>query len=179
MNEKVLKLMIEDFSEIYRTQGVEIYPIYQMEMFDDYKSNQLEKFWETKDAKYPYLSGDFDEDKSWFIKEENYVRSIDEEELTENLLNNKDTIINKYYEAEELYENVLMNNNEIRSEILEECVIETEVDEDDEIIYQDVNIEAIAETLAQLKLKDLYANLVGYGSTMSIVKSDDMFSLLQ
>lgn len=180
MNEKILKLMVEDFSEIYRVKEVELNPAHPMEMFDEYKTNSLDKFWGNKNCRYPYLSKDFNEEKEWFVNEKDFIRSISEEELIEELLLKKDFIIEKYYEIEEIYSDDLVNKVEIRTEILKMFLIEDEeIEEFEEVLYQDANIEAISELLQETTVQDIYINLSHYGSSMSIKIVDDFFILTQ
>lgn len=171
MDYKLLSLMVEDFVELLRTDGVEYYNVHPMDNMEDYRMDKREE------NVTVYLSSEFNIDDSWFINIDNVLESLSEDEFKAQILKDKDKILKSYYEAEEIYHD-FKNNNEVRTAILENHVVQlNEIDEDDEVIYQDVNLEAIAEVFAQVHIVDLYASLVGYASPMGINEVDGMFYL--
>ena len=171
MDYKLLSLMVEDFVELLRTDGVEYYNVHPMDNMEDYRMDKREE------NVTVYLSSEFNVDDSWFINIDNVLESLSEDEFKAQILKDKDKILKSYYEAEEIYHD-LKNNNEVRTAILESNIFELdELDEDYEIIYQDVNLEAIAEILAEVNVVDLYANLASYAGSMEINEVDGMFYL--
>lgn len=72
-----------------------------------------------------------------------------------------------------------MTNNcfEIREAILNDYVKENEEIGDSEIIYMDVNLSAIAETLGEIQVITL-ENLLGYYGTWDIILNDGMYYLV-
>ena len=168
---KLLSLMVEDFVELLRTDGVEYYNVHPMDNMEDYRMDKREK------NVTVYLSSEFNVDDSWFINIDNVLESLSEDEFRAQILKDKDKILKSYYKAEEIHHD-LKNNNEVRTAILEINIFELdELDEDYEIIYQDVNLEAIAEILAEVKVVDLYDNFANYAGTMEINQVDRMFYL--
>ena len=174
MDCKLLSLMVEDFVELLRTDGIEYYNVHPMENMEEYRMDKREE------NVTVYLSPEFNSDDSWLINIDNVLESLSEDEFKAQIVKDKDRILKSYYEAEEIYHD-LKNNNEVRTEILKSNAVELdeldELDEDDEIIYQDVNLEEIAKILAQVSVVDLYTNLTGYAGSMGIVKVNEMFYL--
>ena len=174
MDYKLLSLMVEDFVELLRTDGVEYYNVHPMDNMEDYRMDKREE------NVTVYLSSEFNVDDSWFINIDNVLESLSEDEFRAQILKDKDKILKSYYKAEEIYHD-LKNNNEVRTAILEINIFELdeldELGEDYEVIYQDVNLEAIAEILAEVKVVDLYDNFASYAGTMEINQVDRMFYL--
>lgn len=76
-------------------------------------------------------------------------------------------IVNDYKQAEK--EGVSLHNKvEVRTQLLKDNLIVDELTEEDlkdaSVIYQDVNLEPIAETLQEVTIEDLEAQLGYYGT---------------
>lgn len=98
-----------------------------------------------------------------FINHKDYGVLEDKVELDAFLKVNKDKIVADYNKAEE--DGVSMYNSvEVRTQILKDNLITDEDLEDFEVLYQDVNLEAIGETLKEITVEDLNRQLSHYGT---------------
>lgn len=102
--------------------------------------------------------------------------SVDEENLENYIQKHEDQIINDYKEIDK--DKSTYNHIEIREEILKEnLIVDDENSEDYEVIYLDVNLESIAEILAQITIEDLEARLGPYGG-WQIQQKDGVYMLV-
>lgn len=102
--------------------------------------------------------------------------NVDEENLESYIQKHEDQIINDYKAIDR--DKSTYNHVEIRREILKEnLIIDDENSEDYEIIYLDVNLESIAEMLAQITIEDLEARLGPYGG-WQIQQKDGVYMLV-
>lgn len=102
--------------------------------------------------------------------------NLDEENLENYIQKHEDQIINDYKEIDK--DKSTYNHVEIREEILKEnLIIDDENSEDYEVIYLDVNLESIAEILAQITIEDLEARLGPYGG-WQIQQKDGVYMLV-
>lgn len=102
--------------------------------------------------------------------------NLDEENLENYIQKHEDQIINDYKEIDK--DKSTYNHVEIREEILKEnLIIDDENSEDYEVVYLDVNLESIAEMLAQITIEDLEARLSHYGG-WQIQQKDDVYMLV-
>lgn len=102
--------------------------------------------------------------------------NLDEENLENYIQKHEDQIINDYKEIDK--DKSTYNHVEIREEILKEnLIIDDENSEDYEVVYLDVNLESIAEMLAQITIEDLEARLSPYGG-WQIQQKDDVYMLV-
>lgn len=79
--------------------------------------------------------------------------------------------------ADGSFRNMTNNCFEIREAILNDYVKENEEIGDSEIIYMDVNLSAIAETLGEIEVITL-ENMLGYYGTWDIILNDEMYYLV-
>lgn len=167
---KLLKLMIEDITEA-NWVGHEAYQVYNMHDFD-YVLDMCSKLDVVRN-----IDEDFNPDASWFIND-GRIKSLDAEQFAAFLDDNRETIREIYDELED--ENVDLNNAlEVRVELLKGVVEEvSEVEEDCDIIYQDIDIEAIADVLLEVSVRDLAQNIGHYGS-WQVILVDGTHYLLQ
>lgn len=102
--------------------------------------------------------------------------NLDEENLENYIQKHEEQIINDYKEIDK--DKSTYNHVEIREEILKEnLIVDDENSEDYEVIYLDVNLESIAEILAQITIEDLEARLGPYGG-WQIQQKDDVYMLV-
>lgn len=102
--------------------------------------------------------------------------NVDEENLESYIQKHEDQIINDYKAIDR--DKSTYNHVEIRREILKEnLIIDDENSEDYEVIYLDVNLESIAEMLAQITIEDLEARLGPYGG-WQIQQKDGVYMLV-
>lgn len=108
-------------------------------------------------------------------KYKHYV-NVDEEDLENYIQKHEDQIINDYKAIDK--DKSTYNHVEIRREILKEnLIVDDENSEDYEVIYLDVNLESIAEMLAQITIEDLEARLGPYGG-WQIQQKDGVYMLV-
>lgn len=102
--------------------------------------------------------------------------NVDEENLENYIQKHEDQIINDYKAIDR--DKSTYNHVEIRREILKEnLIIDDENSKDYEVIYLDVNLESIAEMLAQITIEDLEARLGPYGG-WQIQQKDGVYMLV-
>lgn len=102
--------------------------------------------------------------------------NVDEENLENYIQKHEDQIINDYKAIDR--DKSTYNHVEIRKEILKEnLIIDDENSKDHEVIYLDVNLESIAEMLAQITIEDLEARLGPYGG-WQIQQKDGVYMLV-
>lgn len=102
--------------------------------------------------------------------------NVDEEDLENYIQKHEDQIINDYKAIDK--DKSTYNHVEIRREILKEnLIVDDENSEDYEVIYLDVNLESIAEMLAQITIEDLEARLGPYGG-WQIQQKDGVYMLV-
>ena len=102
--------------------------------------------------------------------------NVDEENLESYIQKHEDQIINDYKAIDR--DKSTYNHVEIRREILKEnLIVEDENSKDYEVIYLDVNLESIAEMLAQITIEDLEARLGPYGG-WQIQQKDGVYMLV-
>ena len=102
--------------------------------------------------------------------------NVDEENLESYIQKHEDQIINDYKAIDR--DKSTYNHVEIRREILKEnLIVDDENSKDYEVIYLDVNLESIAEMLAQITIEDLEARLGPYGG-WQIQQKDGVYMLV-
>ena len=153
MNKKLVKLIMESFAELNRTEE-EVYKVHSMENLDSFLAKK-----ESKGVNI-FFHKEFDYDSEWFVHEDSLIRSLGDEEFEEFLSNNHEEIEDLYYKLENRYK--MYYHTEIINEILKEyCTpVDKEDLDDKEILLQDVNLESIAESLSDMKVSDIELNLV-------------------
>lgn len=168
---EVYKLIISDLVESDKLNEYDNYNIHSMEDFDDLEEIQAL----SEKAKF---AKDFDMNKIWIRLKDNIIHSIDDKELQEIINQDKDKLLEIYDILTK--DNQVNNSVEVRTEILKQNLIEVKEIEDleeRELIYQDVNLESIAEILTEVNLVDL-KNQLGYYGDWQIIKLEDMHYLL-
>lgn len=184
MEKKMLILMVEDFIEINRSKGVEVYPVHSMETIEDFRKDAIATLYgKVENYRSFGMLCDFNFEDEWFINNNNIVSSLSQEELEEKLLTEKDSIINLYLDVEKEYPEELMNKTEIMTEMLKKAsfnIDQSDLEESYQVVYQDAGLDSIAEALSEVTINDLMRQLKNFSSGgWTIAKNDDQYYLLE
>lgn len=164
---EILKLMVEDIveTEVSNYDKYKVYPIEDLE-------------YRTGFTAISDLGSRFSNDnKQWFIQDGNSLIGLSNKEYEDFLLENHEKIKEIYKEMESQRYG-MYNDIAIRLMILEDYVHEVDELEYETIIYQDVNLEPIAETITEARVDHIIDELGYYGS-WEIVKFNGMYYLLE
>lgn len=181
MDIKGLLFMLGDFSNVYYYEESEIYPIHTMENLGEFEINTLDNDLYVGGISY---DSNFDKEQPWFKNNNGTLTSLSEAEVTGIITEDKDNIVSLYHKVEQDYKQHLNNCEEIRTLLLTNAVVEEEgdleLDEFDTIIYQDVNVSALAEVLAEVTVSDIQSHLRSVSSpSWDVVLHDEMHYLIE
>lgn len=184
MEKKILMLMVEDFIEVNRSKGVEVYPVHSMETIEDFRKDALATLYgKVENYRSFGMLCDFNFEDEWFINNNNIVSSLSQKALEEKLLTEEDSIINLYLDIEKEYPEELMNKNEIVTEMLRKYVFpidQSDLEESYHTVYQDAGLDSIAEALSEVTIKDLMRQLQNASSGgWAVAKNDGQYYLLE